>query len=1009
MAIKPIEDRLASILTENPPSNPVLSTEPGDIGTDTGVEPTQVASVGLLRGLGKLGKAKVFEEGRAAREAAEASKVVDTPPVAEPPGVQGAAPTAPLPQAPTSEAPPTPPKAPPEGPAPATVQGLDNQLKVIEDTIGEAPTSGKPPELMMNLNRIEGPEDFKQLVDSLATSSGLKVPRKNWETTLDKAKRKGFSQNVLGDLQQMAKQYGELPEDLVKLRLASYQNASEFYELAKRSYLEPDNMDLKAQLLFKLNSQNVINQTYLTTRTSAAQATAAGRMTITPSMAKGILGEGQKVDIPAPDSDAMRIMLNDPDVDQNLRVLVEKFVQLTDDGAREGLLNKVGKSGLALELWERTWKNGLLSGLGTHVVNLTSSVSFLASSVATRALAGGVGTVRRAMGGTAEVELGESAAMIAGMVHSTREAFNLAGKALLTGTTREMRAGTDILSDAGQKLEGSYKILDARDYGFENELFVTGVNGWANFTTLLGGRPIMAMDEIFKTVGYRAELYAQAFRGSKQAERADLDAGKSAEEAGAAGLTRMGEILGNPSDAVDAAAEDFGQMITFTRKLTGSSAKIQEFVQDHLVARIVMPFVKTPIWIGSESLQHSAFAPLSRVWWDDYNAGGAKKELAMAKMGMGTVLMIGAGTMVADGRMTGGGPGDTNLRKIYMDSGWRPYSFVFQQEEWDTEFVTYLRGMGIDPSIGEGNKLYVPFRGIDPLAGPMSMIADAVEYARYEDDQDKVAQVLLGGVWGLYGYMGQLPVLTSVSSIAGAFSATVPNPKHAFKSALDNLAAQATSFAIEGSPVGVFSGSRAMIERGVDPTRRMTAESANTPTVIKGFYEGLNRSIARTPILSETLGAQYDYLGEEMSDVDPSAPWLASLSGIRFSTTKQRPADKAMIALGMPIKKPDMSISVAGVRVKLEADEYTWMMKRLGTLEDANGLRLKDALWSEFTSPEFEGLDLDVQQDTMKEKYQEFTKTAQQELLVNSPFSVDLERRVERAQSRKPRLGNYGY
>jgi hypothetical protein len=65
--------------------------------------------------------------------------------------------------------------------------------------------------------------------------------------------------------------------------------------------------------------------------------------------------------------------------------------------------------------------------------------------------------------------------------------------------------------------------------------------------------------------------------------------------------------------------------------------------------------------------------------------------------------------------------------------------------------------------------------------------------------------------------MGQLPVLTSISAIAGAFSATVPNPKHAFKSALDSLAAQATSFAIEGSPVGVFSGSRAMVEGAWTP------------------------------------------------------------------------------------------------------------------------------------------------------------------------------------------------
>jgi hypothetical protein len=165
-----------------------------------------------------------------------------------------------------------------------------------------------------------------------------------------------------------------------------------------------------------------------------------------------------------------------------------------------------------------------------------------------------------------------------------------------------------------------------------------------------------------------------------------------------------------------------------------------------------MPFVKTPIWIGSESLQHSFFAPLSKQWRQDIKAGGAKRELAIAKMGMGSMMMLGVGSYVADGSITGGGPGNTNLRKIYLDSGWRPYSFVFQAGEWDKEFTSYLSSVGIDPSIGKDGKLYVPFRGIDPIAGPMAMMADAVEYARYEDDEDKVAQVVLGAVWGLYDY-----------------------------------------------------------------------------------------------------------------------------------------------------------------------------------------------------------------------------------------------------------------
>ena len=133
--------------------------------------------------------------------------------------------------------------------------------------------------------------------------------------------------------------------------------------------------------------------------------------------------------------------------------------------------------------------------------------------------------------------------MVAGMVHAIREGFSLAGTALRTGTTREMRAGSELISDAGKKLEGQYHIFDAKDYGIETEALVKGINAYANFVTLLGGRPIMAMDEVFKTMGYRAELYAQAYRAEQQAKRAAIEGGATREQAEQLGLKRMGEIV----------------------------------------------------------------------------------------------------------------------------------------------------------------------------------------------------------------------------------------------------------------------------------------------------------------------------------------------------------------------------------------------------------------------------------------------------------------------------------
>ena len=405
-------------------------------------------------------------------------------------------------------------------------------------------------------------------------------------------------------------------------------------------------------------------------------------------------------------------------------------------------------------------------------------------------------------------------------------------------------------------------------------------------------------------------------------------------------------------------------------------------------------------------------APLSSQWRADIKAGGARSELAMAKFGMGTGLMIGVGSYVADGRMTGGGPGDTALRNEYLASGWRPYSFVFRQDEWDEEFVQYLKTNNIDVAIGTGNNLYVPFRGIDPIAGPLSMIADAVEYARYEDDQDKVGQIILGGAWGLYNYVGQMSVMTAISSITGAFTQTVPNPKAAFRSAIDAIVKQGATFGIEGSPPGVFNSARGQLARSVDPYKRDISDDPNLDTGVKGFYEAWNYAASRTPGLSSDLPHSYDYLGEKENRSDPENPWVSSAIGIRYSGTKQREADKIIIATQTKLDKPRRNVDVDGINVKLTPDEYSYMMNTLGLItmpyfdpkENKNrGMTIKEAIVAEATSEDFGMLDKNVQQDTLKRLYSQYVQQAKFELLQAKP-SVRI--RAETARTRLPIYGN---
>jgi hypothetical protein len=360
----------------------------------------------------------------------------------------------------------------------------------------------------------------------------------------------------------------------------------------------------------------------------------------------------------------------------------------------------------------------------------------------------------------------------------------------------------------------------------------------------------------------------------------------------------------------------------------------------------------------------------------------------MAKWGMGSGLMIGVGSMVADGRITGGGPGNTALKSQYFASGWRPYSFVFQQGEWDSEFTDYLKSAKIDVSIGTDGKLYVPFRGIDPISGPLAMMADAVEYARYEDDEDLVGQVILGGVWGLYNYVGQMPFLTAISSITGAFSQNIENPKASFRAAIDALVKTGTSYVIEGSPAGLFNSARGMVARGVDVEKRDISADPNLPTGVKGFYEALNYFKSRTPGMSDELPNTYDVFGEIEYRGDPAAPFLSSMSGVRYQTSKQREADKIVIALGMPLSKPKRNIKVSvgdtSVNVKLAPEEYQFYLKSIGDVR-LNGESVQQAIVNLAKTDGFKSEPKDSQQTSIDEIYSEYTEAAREMLLEAKP------------------------
>ena len=82
-----------------------------------------------------------------------------------------------------------------------------------------------------------------------------------------------------------------------------------------------------------------------------------------------------------------------------------------------------------------------------------------------------------------------------------------------------------------------------------------------------------------------------------------------------------------------------------------------------------------PLNIFKYAVERSPLAPLLTEWRRDLQAGGARGDLAMAKMTIGSGIGAAMIEAALAGHITGGGPADDVAKRLMMADGWQPYSF----------------------------------------------------------------------------------------------------------------------------------------------------------------------------------------------------------------------------------------------------------------------------------------------------------------------------------------------
>lgn len=228
-----------------------------------------------------------------------------------------------------------------------------------------------------------------------------------------------------------------------------------------------------------------------------------------------------------------------------------------------------------------------------------------------------------------------------------------------------------------------------------------------------GSRSLMATDEGFKAALYRMEVQAQAeryafFLGHDKATR-DI---------------ALQEFLTNPPVEIKRAAREFASVNTFTQELGPFMEKIAGAIDaGGLPARTIATFISTPTNVARFAAQRNPlFGLISPQNMADFAAGGARRDAALARYTVGGGISAMVYTMALGGYITGGGPTDPKLRKLYEQTGkdgyrWQPYSF-------------FVPGKG-----------YVSYRDFEPFASMFGTVADFVEHSRSMDED---AQLQIG-------------------------------------------------------------------------------------------------------------------------------------------------------------------------------------------------------------------------------------------------------------------------
>ena len=574
--------------------------------------------------------------------------------------------------------------------------------------------------------------------------------------------------------------------------------------------------------------------------------------------------------------------------------------------------------------------NGLLSSIKTSVVNFTGNATAIMSSIIDRWYAGATNT---AVDG---VTLGEAAQLTWSYVASFPDFWRVSWYSMKNGVS-----------------EGAIKsdFIKPHDPAITPELFnaqgnVAKAINYIGKAVNIPGKALLASDEGFKMLSYRAEINALSYRKAKSLVGEIGDKRILGE--------KFGEIKNNILDHSDIMeqAKGFSELNTFTNRLPeidrvdfntgeihqvgGMSRTFKKLIDRDRTGflRIFIPFFQTPVNLLSFAGQRT---PLIRRMSDSLMAdlkspNIATKQLAEAKVATGNFMWATAIGLAMTGNFTGAPPYDANLRRRQEEAMGGAFWYSYMT---DDGWVNYNR---LDP-------LGIILSGATTMTTMAKSLINLTELGNKEGfDQeifDKYQETFANASIGLTRMITDRHYLQGFGNLIDL----VTGDQRGLSKGLNQIATFVDPTA------SFYSSFRRGIHRGVNPTKeaRIKQEdlladdpaTAGYQAIIQEMDNMFANSLSLIPGVGEERPASINLVGEKRfhpgtsnSDelhVEP-LEIMSNLTSTMFNPFASGKKSKSAIInklarLGSTLQGPETIRSIDGVNLSQEEHQFfaeTW-------------------------------------------------------------------------------------